>query len=185
MSTSESAPCRTPLRGERDQSDRRRVIPIEQRQAQHVGVAASSGTRHDREPGGIDRLGAADVRPGLARVVRVASPVDLLATRVARDKQRVRCETHRDRVRDPAPYVGMPSVSPRTAAVASPTRKPVNGPGPTPATTAARSRTVQPAARRQASIDGVRTSACARASIGHAFREYLDAASEIAPPRQP
>src|SRR5262245_21512331 len=62
------------------------------------------------------------------------------------------------------PYAGIASVSASAAAVTSPTRKPVNGPGPTPATTAARSAGALPTSVSTAAICGASSSPCARAS---------------------
>src|SRR3954447_20674841 len=50
------------------------------------------------------------------------------------------------------------------AAVASPTRRPVNGPGPSPATIAARSPGRTPASAKVAAISGANFSPCARGS---------------------
>ena len=64
----------------------------------------------------------------------------------------------------PTPYAGIASESASAAAVTSPTRSPVKGPGPTPATTAPSSRGRTPDSWSTASIAGASSSPCARAS---------------------
>ena len=58
----------------------------------------------------------------------------------------------------------MPSTAPSVRAVTSPTRRPVNGPGPTPTATAVSSRRSTPASASTASIAGASSSPCRRAS---------------------
>src|SRR5690554_1554710 len=62
------------------------------------------------------------------------------------------------------PYTGISSACAIAAAVASPTRSPVNGPGPSPATIAVRSAACRPASASIRSTRGASTSAWARGS---------------------
>src|SRR4051794_22916960 len=59
------------------------------------------------------------------------------------------------------PCAGISSASARPAAVTTPTRRPVNGPGPRPTPTTSRSVSATPAARQTSSISGVNVSPCA------------------------
>ncbi len=101
------------------------------------------------------------VEPGA--VGGVASPVDLLAPGIGGDEELRRRPGRRTATMssEQTPCCTSPRVEPSVSAVTTPTRRPVNGPGPTPTATSVRSAIAAPAWAIASRIAGASSSPCA------------------------